>query len=552
VLVMVISVTGALIVVVSGHTRRLERERLERYDLLFETITDGIFVADTDGRILEVNEAACRQLGYSRAELLGMQIGDIAQPVNGGFEAVKASMEASGKAFIQGQHRQKDGTLVSVEVALSAFELDGATGLLGVARDVTGRLRAEEERARLVEQLHQATKMESVGRLAGGVAHDFNNLLAVIIGATEMAIDEAADQPSLRRLLEDAQRASQTAAGLTRQLLAFSRRQVMESRPVDLNVLIDSTRLMLGRGLSPQISLQTALGPDLWLVTADPTVLQQVIANLVVNASDAMPNGGRLTIETRNVVLDEVTRPPDSGLSTGDHVLLGVSDTGGGITNEVKGRLFEPFFTTKPKGKGTGLGLATVWGAITQSGGHVEVESQAGEGTTFRIYLPRSTGTTTEAAAPPAGMPEPASNETVLLVEDEELVRTTVARQLERLGYKVLDAASGDAALAIARESTSIDLLLTDVVMPAMNGRQLADEFRLLHPGSPVLFISGYTDEEIVSRHGELDPHTDLLAKPFSVGELARRVRAAINRGRASGGSGRSAGGRTPPWSSFV
>ncbi len=551
-LVAVVAVTGGLIVVVTRHLRLVEAERLqhirdgheallrsererrsneERYRGLFETITDGIFVCDATGRLVEVNQAACRQLGYSRDELLQLSIADIVPSPYRGVRFVMDAARAAGTTFVETRHRHKNGSIIPIELAVAAIDLQGAQGFLGVARDITERLRGEAEKGRLVEQLHHAMKMESIGRLAGGIAHDFNNLLTVIVGNTELALRAAATLPELCEPLQDVHSAGQSAATLTRQLLAFSRRQVLEPQPVDLNALVERTQNMLGRLIGEDVTVTLVAGETLGLVTADPSVLEQVIINLVVNARDAMPHGGRLIIETRNVVFGAHDLPLESGLSVGAHVMLSVSDTGTGIAPDVMLRLFEPFFTTKPKGKGTGLGLAMVWGVVKQSGGHVEVESELGKGSTFRVYLPRSGEARPHADVPIATTATRATGETILLVEDEDLVRATVARQLEGLGYRVLEAADASAALTHARDAAAIDLLLTDIVMPEIDGQTLASSYLALHPSSRVMFMSGYTDDGVVARYRELDPIVDLLTKPFSVDELAIRVRTALARG---------------------
>jgi len=397
-----------------------------------------------------------------------------------------------------------------------------------VTRAVEGAA-VRQERHQLEEQLQHSQRMEAVGRLAGGIAHDFNNVLTAVLGSIELLLLDAPTDRPHREELDVIRDAATRARDLIRQLLAFSARQVLQPMVVDLNRLVKDIAKMLRRLIGEDIVLETALAPGLGAVRVDTGQIEQVLVNLAVNARDAMPQGGRLTIETGNVEVDGTRAPPVQGVATGRYVRLQVSDNGAGMDVEVQAHLFEPFFTTKPRGKGTGLGLATVYGIVRQSGGHIGVESTPGRGATFRIYLPR-----VDAPLDPTGEPHPvaapaAGNETVVLAEDERLVRVLAQKVLERAGYRVLVAAGGAEALALAeRNDGPIHLLLTDVVMPEMTGRELARRLTSLRPGLRVLYMSGYADEA-VAQHGVLDPGTAFLQKPFTPEALAKKVRGVLD-----------------------
>jgi signal transduction histidine kinase/ActR/RegA family two-component response regulator len=408
-------------------------------------------------------------------------------------------------------------------------------------REIAEREQAEQalahdsaERAQLEEQLRQSQKMEAIGQLAGGVAHDFNNLLTVITGYTEMLLDNVASHEPERVPLEEIRKAGDRAASLTHQLLAFSRKQILEPKILDLNTTIADIEKMLRRVIGEHIDLVTVLKGDLRPVKADPGQIQQVILNLAVNARDAMPAGGKLTVETANVNLDHAYAETHVEVQPGPYVMLAVSDTGCGMAPEILARVFEPFFTTKEVAKGTGMGLATVYGIVKQSGGSICVYSEPGNGTVFKIYLPSSTGDSAEEnlSGPDAEIPR--GTETVLVVEDEEAVRGLTRQVLEVNGYTVLEARHGDEAITLCQQiAEPIDLLLTDVIMPQMNGPELAARVTELYPALKVLFVSGYADHAIV-RHGTLDPDTSFLQKPFSPAELARKVREVLDEPVAS------------------
>jgi nitrogen-specific signal transduction histidine kinase len=405
---------------------------------------------------------------------------------------------------------------------LDLLALFGSTlGNLGV------RKRAEQKRLQLEAQYYQAQKMEAIGQLTAGIAHDFNNLLTVINGSTELLLSDlepaSPHQESLRKVLH----AGQRAADLVRQLLAFSRRQVIEPQVLNLNIIVNHMERMLQRIIGENIALETILAPELWQTRIDLAQMEQVIINLAVNARDAMPEGGRLTVETANIVLDKDYTARHLEVEAGEYVLLIVSDTGIGMDEYVKAHIFEPFFTTKEVNKGTGLGLATVFGIVKQNGGSIWVYSEPGTGTTFKIYLPRIRADKSEPLAdrPIVEIEPPSGRETILLVEDDPGVRDLVRRVLQGQGYLLLETQnSREAQDLVAHRVGPIDLLLTDVIMPGISGKALADQLIELLPDLKVLFISGYTDNAI-AHHGVLDPDVHLLQKPFTPMDLARKVR---------------------------
>ncbi|HUW41730.1 MAG TPA: ATP-binding protein, partial [Rectinemataceae bacterium] len=401
-------------------------------------------------------------------------------------------------------------------------------------RDITAAKQAEQVRIDLEAQLRGAQKLEAIGSLAGGVAHDFNNLLSVILSYTGFALKALSEGDPTRDDLLEVKKAAERAAALTRQLLAFSRKQVLQPLPLDLNQIAAGIEKMLRRILGEDIDLVQALAPDLGLVMADPGQIEQVLMNLVVNARDAMPEGGKLTIETCNIDLDDAYAAHHEAVEPGPYVMLAISDSGQGMDEGTKARIFEPFFTTKPRGKGTGLGLSTVYGIVKQSGGDIWVYSELGQGTTFKIYLPRDASARTaavkEAAIAPANS---IKSGTILVVEDEEALRKVTKRTLDDAGYTVLSAANGEEALkASARHAGEIRLLLTDVVMPRMGGRLLAQELLKTRPETEVIYMSGYTDNAIV-HHGVLDVGTNFLGKPFTAEALLEKVNAVLG-GEAS------------------
>ena len=385
------------------------------------------------------------------------------------------------------------------------------------------------ERQRLEQQLQQSQKLEAVGRLAGGLAHDFNNVLTAILGSVELLLLDTPPDAPTREELDIIRDASARAQDLIRQLLAFSARQVLQPRVLDLNRLVGDVNKMLRRLIGEDVELVSALAPDRGAVRADAGQIEQALVNLAINARDAMPSGGRLTIETANAEIPEAAGRPHGEVPPGRYVTLRVTDTGHGMDAETQAHIFEPFFTTKPHGKGTGLGLATVYGIARQSGGHVTVDSAPGKGSTFRIYLPRVDEPLEAAGVPPAVVAPVEGTETVLLAEDEQLVRSLARKVLEQAGYTVLVAAGGPEALQVAAlYDGPIHLLLTDVVMPEMSGRELMHRLTLVRPSLRVLYMTGYSDEA-VARHGLLDPGTGFMQKPFTPEALARKVREVLD-----------------------
>ncbi|MDB5310370.1 MAG: Blue-light-activated protein [Gemmataceae bacterium] len=489
---------------------------------------DAIITADQTGVIQSVNTAAEKVFGYPAAELVGRNItslmpdSDLARDGDdlcnylrtGQTETIGAVWETSG--------RRKDGSAVPIELAITAFGVGDARYFTGVVRDVSGRKKLEA-------QLQQAQKMESIGRLAGGVAHDFNNLLTIICGYSDMLLTELPPADPTRTPVAAIRDAGERASGLTRQLLAFSRNQVLEPVVLDLNDVVEQSESMLRRLIGEDVTLVSVLAPALGRVKADPGQIDQIIMNLVINARDAMPRGGRVTLETKDVVIPQAQLVYYPDLKPGRYAQLLVTDTGQGMTDEVKARIFEPFFTTKEAGKGTGLGLATVYGIVKQSGGHISVYSEVGVGTTFKILLP----VVHEAIPPPPSGESklcPKGTETVLVAEDEEAVRRIARISLETLGYTVLMAENGADAIRLAGEHTGpIGLLVTDVVMPEMGGRQLATTLRSRHPGLKVLFMSGYTDAAVI-RHGIIGVTDAFLQKPFTPLTLAKKIRDVLDK----------------------
>ncbi|HEY6155970.1 MAG TPA: PAS domain S-box protein [Gemmatimonadales bacterium] len=506
----------------------IERKRTEeqlheserKYRLLFETNPEPMWVYDFETlRILAVNEAAIARYGYSESEFLALTIRDI-RPAEeqGRLEQELARRPDEGAIRTGVRHRAKDGRLFEVDLVARPLEFAGRRARLVLARDVTAQRHLEN-------QLRQSQKMEAVGQLAGGIAHDFNNLLTAILGSTQLLLQATPPGDVRREDVEEIRNAGLRAAELTRQLLAFSRRQVLAPKVLELNAVVANMDKMLRRLIGEDVELATALHAEAGAVNADPGQLEQVLLNLVVNARDAMPGGGRVLIETTRVLLRDELVERRHRLPPGDYVCLAVTDSGLGMDESTQAHLFEPFFTTKEVGKGTGLGLATVYGIVKQSGGYIWVYSEPARGTTVKVYLPRVPG----AAEPPLPAPEPpplrGGHETVLLVEDAAPVRTLARRSLEACGYTVLDAADGPSAIELsARHPGAIAVLVTDVVMPGMSGRELAERLAPTRPAMKVLYTSGYTDDAMV-RQGVLNAGVAFLQKPFVPDSLARKVR---------------------------
>ena len=493
---------------------------------------DAIVGEDLDDRIVTWNRAAERLYGYTAAEAIGMPAAALRSRERIGERELIARVRLGEHIHHHETLRvRKDGSTVEVSVSLSPIH-DAAGDVIGttsIARDLTPQRKTAARLAKVEEQLRQAQKMEALGALAGGVAHDFNNLLSVIISYADILSESVDDADPRREDVRQIQQAAERAAGLTKQLLAFSRKQVLEPRVVDLNAILLDLEKMCRRLVGEDIDLAVVPAEHVGPVLVDPGQFEQVVLNLIVNARDAMPTGGKLTIETRNVEIDAAYAGQHIGVTPGSYAMLAVSDTGTGMSSETKARIFEPFFTTKDGGRGTGLGLSTVLGIVEQSGGHVWVYSEEGVGTTFKVYFPH----TTRAAAPIER--EPATHgagggETVLLVEDDDQLRHLFRMLLSRAGYSVLDARNaGEAILLHERTAAPIDLLLTDLVMPGMSGRELAERLTAARPTMRVLYLSGYTNDAIV-RHGLVDADVPFLPKPLRRDALLRMVRDVLDR----------------------
>ncbi len=501
-----------------------ERVRLseERYRDLVENAHDIIYSHDLEGNYTSINAAAEQITGYTREESLNMNLADTVVPeqLDKAREMIARKLKGEKVTAYELGILAKDGRSVTVEVNTKLVFQDGLpVGVQGIARDVT-------ERKSLEEQLAQSQKLESLGRLTGGIAHDFNNMLTAINGFSELGLRQVAEDDPIRHSIGEIKKAGDRAAMLTNQLLAFSRSQVLQPEVIVINDIINDTSNMLKRVIGEDIELVAILSESVGRVKVDPGQLSQIVMNLAVNARDAMPNGGKLTIETANAFLEPDYARQHVGVLPGAYVVLSVSDTGTGMTAETQERIFEPFFTTKKVGKGTGLGLATVHGIVKQSGGDIFVYSEVGHGSTFKIYLPRVMEESDIVEAnTDLNIEFPMGSETILLVEDEDLVRSLSLQVLETCGYTVIEARDGIDALEIMENAEiHIDLLFTDVIMPRMGGRELAEKLLTKMSDLPVLFASGYTDDAIV-RHGELETNVNFIQKPYSLNDLARKVR---------------------------
>jgi len=502
--------------------RRRAEDAMVELAAIVESSNDAITGVSLDGLVTTWNPAAEQLFGYAPREIIGQPIllTIPADQRDGLADTFRRILKGEHVEFPNTIRLHKDGT--RLDVSISIFPIRNSVGeVLGAAgftRDISAKLRMEK-------QLRQAQKMDAVGRLAGGIAHDFNNLLAAIRVHCELLTVQLDPDSGARSDAEEIIKAADRAAALTRQLLAFSRKQVMQPKVLDMNQTVREMDRMLSRLIGENITLDAALAPNLNLVKADPGQIEQVIMNLAVNSRDAMPNGGRMVIQTANVRVDEATRQQHPGLAAGSYALLSVADTGTGMDSTTQSLIFEPFFTTKDPGKGTGLGLSTVYGIVKQSGGHISVHSELGVGTTFKIYLPFVQGAPESAAKPKTSSNLPGGTETVLIVEDEESVRTSVRRILAKCGYTTIEALNGaDAIRKFAEFPDSIDLVITDLLMPEMSGRELVDRLMVTKPDLKVIFMSGYA-EDAVAFDGVLANGAAFIGKPFPLQTFATAVR---------------------------
>jgi two-component system cell cycle sensor histidine kinase/response regulator CckA len=512
---------------------RQEEEALQKseakFRAIFERVAVGIALVGIKGRLMEGNPALQEMLGYSGEELRGRVFSDFTHADDAAEDTNHYKELVAGKRdHYQMEKRfiRKDG-----EVIWGLQNVSVVRGIENESPFIICMVENITEHKQLENHFLQSQKMETVGRLAGGIAHDFNNILTVIRGYSQLLVRELDKDHPLRENVDEIGRSTERAEILTRQLLALSRRQVMEMKVIDLNELLQNLEKMLCRLIGEDVELTTVLAEGIGRVKVDPGQIEQVILNLAVNARDAMPSGGKLALETENIEIDESYARSYVSVTPGRYVILSVSDTGVGMPPEVKDRIFEPFFTTKGKGKGTGLGLSTVYGIVKQSGGNIWVYSELGHGTTFKIYFPRVEGEAEPLTSKNETEQLPRGDETVLLVEDESSVRGLAARVLREQGYNVLEATDGNGAMNLAQEQKDekIHLLLTDMVMPRMGGKELVKWMEVLHPGIRVLFISGYT-EHAVAQHSVLKLGTPFLQKPFSPTSLAKKVREVLDK----------------------
>nr|WP_246718909.1 response regulator [Microvirga terrestris] len=521
-----------------------------RYDAVVNSAPDAILTLDAQGLIQLANPAAVREFGYAPQELVGLDMAillDAPEPWGALWDSLL--IEDVLHRPVEITARRKDGSVSFLEVSASRWRSEARVYVTAILRDVNERRAAEaalrylnqtleervEERTselmQAEEQLRQAQKMEAVGQLTGGIAHDFNNLLAGIVGSLDLMQTRMAQGQTnnIERYAKAAMSSAQRAAALTHRLLAFSRRQPLDPKPVNANQLVVSMEDLLRRTIGPLHALEIVTAGDLWTTLCDPNQLESAILNLAINARDAMPDGGKLTIETANAHLDNACEAVQRDVAPGPYVAIGVTDTGTGMPPDVIARAFEPFFTTKPLGQGTGLGLSMVYGFAKQSEGHLRIYSKVGQGTTMKIYLPRYLGPT-EVELPGEDVtevPRAEAGETVLVVEDEPVIRELIVEVLQDLGYQALEAADGLSGLRILQSRKRIDLLVTDVGLPGLNGRQLADHARETRPDLKVLFITGYAENATLAS-GFLDPGMEMITKPFAVEALTTRIRTMI------------------------
>jgi two-component system cell cycle sensor histidine kinase/response regulator CckA len=494
----------------------LERERwtAEQLRAVISAVPIVLWAIDRQGIVTLSEGSLLRDIGLQPGQVVGRSIFDLYATVPAVLDFTRQALRGESPTWILDIH----GKTFSGCYTPLRDPLGQVTGALGVATDVTDRVQLEQK-------LAQTHKMEAIGRLAGGIAHDFNNYLTAMVGYADLAITQVPDDESLRRDIEEIRKAGRSAGLLTRQLLAFSRKQLLQPQVIDLNAIVNRMMGLLRRLIGEHIDLRSRRADMLDRISADPGQVEQVILNLALNARDAMPDGGILTIETANIELDDAYVAEHPGSCAGHHVMLAISDTGTGMERGVQEHLFEPFYTTKEQGRGTGLGLATVYGIVKQSGGSIFVYSEINRGTSFKIFLPRLAHGVDAAPHPVDIVADLSGHETILVVEDQPEVNSVVHNALSRHGYRVLMATDGNEAVEIAMaHGDRIDLLITDVVMPGLSARELAERFRRLHPGGRVLYMSGYTDDSVVQR-GIIEQSVEFIQKPFTPATLLRRVR---------------------------
>jgi len=506
----------------SKRTQKALNQEIEERQRIFETSQDLILVTDSAGNFVQVSPSSMIILGYTPAEMIGHSAIEFIHPDD--LETTRDEMRSARRGQqtrnFETRYVHKNGQAVML-TWMGAWS-EPVRRHFFVGRDMTEKLAAEA-------QFRQAQKMEAIGQLTGGVAHDFNNILTVITGTIGILNDAIADKPQLVTIAKMIDEAAERGAGLTRHLLAFARKQPLQPREVDVNALVLETAKLLQPTLGEQIEVAPLLAADAWTALVDPSQLATAVLNLALNARDAMPGGGKLTIETNNIYLDEAYASMHSEVTVGNYVMIAVSDTGSGISPANLEKVFDPFFTTKGVGKGTGLGLSMVFGFVKQSGGHIKIYSEEGHGTSVKIYLPRATGLDDTAAEALISSEVKGGKEIVLVVEDDSLVRKYVITQIDSLGYTTLEASNAAEALELIGNGNTVDLLFTDVIMPgSMNGRQLVDEALKRRPSLKTLFTSGYTENAIV-HHGRLDSGVLLLAKPYRKSDLARMIRLALD-----------------------
>lgn len=518
-------------------------ESEQRYRRLIEAVVDyAIFQLDSKGYVTSWNPGAERIKGYTASEIIGQHFSVFytEQDRKAGVPARVLHTAEAGKFEGEGLRQRKDGSTFVASVVVDPIrDEDGKViGFAKVTRDMTERVKAQEALQSAQEQLATSQKLEAIGQLSGGVAHDFNNLLMIILGNLEMADRKAQqgvlDAEGLQRVIGNARKGAQRAAALTSRLLAFSRRQPLDPQPIDINRFITGSVEFLQRSLGEAVEVEALATPGLWMVEADSNQLETVLVNIAINARDAMPNGGKLTMEASNVFLDAEYARLNPEVSEGQFVMISVSDTGEGMSRDALKKAVEPFFTTKDVGRGTGLGLSQVYGFLKQSGGHLKLYSEVGLGTIVKLYLPRAKGDVhTESPERAAPLRQYGRRETILLVEDDPDLRVYLTELLQDLNFVVHPASGADEALEYMGSGGTLDLLLTDVVMPGMNGRQLAENVRQALPEVPVLFMTGYS-RNVLIREGRLDQRLDVIHKPLSQTELGERVRAALDRRRTT------------------